>query len=141
MWRWQALIFASLMSLPALGFSVVSGSPLWALLALPLVLAVMLFSERYGRAYLERFACTLFHDGLRVSRGVYWRSEVFVPRTRIQHTEVQTGPIARRFGVAQLTLFTAGTHHGKVEVEGLPQAMAVELRDRLLERHGRHDAV
>lgn len=139
--RWQALVLALLMSLPYVGINLARGAPLRALVAIPVVLAFMLLSERYARAYLKRFACTLFPDGLRVTRGVFWRSEVFVPRARIQHTEVQTGPIARRFGIAKLTLFTAGTQLGKVEVEGLPQAAAMELRDRLLERHGRHDAV
>lgn len=47
--------------------------------------------HRYQLAYLARFRCTLLPDGLKVSRGIWWRSESFVPRSRIQHTDVNQG--------------------------------------------------
>jgi len=94
----------------------------------------------HGRAYIARFQCRLLPDGLWVHRGVLWRSEIFVPRSRIQHTEVQQGPLARRFGIANLKVYTAGTSHGEIGIDGLPQADALWLRDELLGRHG-HDGV
>ena len=63
-----------------------------------------------------------------------------MPRARVQHTEVHEGPLLRRFGMAALKVFTAGTRMAELEVRWLPRAAAMELRDRLLDRHGR-DAV
>ncbi len=75
-----------------------------------------------------------------MTRGVWWRNESFVPRSRIQHTDVNQGPLARRLGIASLLVHTAGTHLAHLGVNGLPHEAAIELRDRLLNRDGR-DAV
>ncbi len=94
----------------------------------------------YWRRYAEQFSCRLLADGLLVRRGVWWRTEIFVPRSRIQHTEVNQGPLARRLDLAQITVYTAGSHGAKIEVDGLALAQATHLRDQLLGRDG-HDAV
>ncbi len=94
----------------------------------------------YWRRYAEHFSCRLLADGLLVRRGVWWQEEIFVPRSRIQHTEVNQGPLARRHDLAQITVYTAGSHGAKIEVDGLALAHATQLRDQLLGRDG-HDAV
>jgi uncharacterized protein len=73
--------------------------------------------------------------GLTLWRGVLWRSVQRVPRNRVQHTDVTQGPIARIFGLATLTLFTAGNHYAAVSVPGLRHEDAVALRDHLLPDH------
>lgn len=108
-----------------------------ALLPAALLLGLSIY---YWRAYARHFGCVLLEDGLLVRRGVWWRKEVFVPRSRIQHTEVNQGPYARRYDLAQIAVYTAGTHAAKVEVDGLAAAEAFGLRDQLLGRDG-HDAV
>ena len=40
--------------------------------------------------------------------GVLWRSVKAVPYNRVQHAETASGPLDRRFGLARLTVFTAG---------------------------------
>jgi hypothetical protein len=92
--------------------------------------------RRYLAAYAARFRCRLLLDGLWIERGVYWRRETFVPRARVQHTDVNQGPLARRFGIAELKVFTAGTQAAEIEVDGLAHADALALRDRLLGRGG-----
>jgi hypothetical protein len=94
----------------------------------------------YWRRYAEHFTCRLLADGLLVRRGVWWRSEVFVPRSRIQHTEVNQGPLARHNDLAQIAVFTAGSHASKIEIDGLALTDATQLRDQLLGRDG-HDAL
>ncbi len=110
----------------------------WLIGTLPALIAasIIVFILLYGRAYLARFRCRLLSDGLWVDRGVWWRNETFVARARVQHTEVQQGPIARRYGMASLKVFTAGASHGEIEIGGLLHAEALWLRDELLGRHG-----
>ena len=114
---------------------------LWILLiGLVVTTTVFLAVLAHARAWLARFRCRLLADGLWVDQGVWWRSETFVPRARIQHTEVQQGPIARRYGIANLKVFTAGASHGQIDISGLTHEDALWLRDELLGRHG-HDGV
>lgn len=70
--------------------------------------------------------------GIEISYGVYWRAIVAVPRSRVQHIDVQQGPLRRKFGLATLVIYTAGTDHSSVELENLEHQVAVTLRDQLL---------
>ena len=72
--------------------------------------------------------------GLDIWSGVVWRSVVSVPRSRVQHIDVTQGPLQRRFGLATLSLHTAGTEHAKVTLSGLEHATALRVRDDLLVR-------
>jgi hypothetical protein len=69
-----------------------------------------------------------------------WRSVVNVARSRIQHTDVSQGPLERRFGLAGLLIYTAGTDHAEVQLRGLDHATALRIRDHLLAGGG-DDAV
>lgn len=71
-------------------------------------------------------------DGWHVRRGVLWRSETLVPRSRVQHVDVNHGPIDRHFGLASLKVHTAGTRMEAVTLHGLLEADALALRDALL---------
>ncbi|MEM6794537.1 MAG: PH domain-containing protein [Acidobacteriota bacterium] len=70
-------------------------------------------------------------DKLVIRRGVFWRSEALVPRTRVQHTDVTQGPIQRQFGLGTLTVHTAGTQFAAVPLGGLAYETALALRDQL----------
>lgn len=134
LWAWsQALLIA----LPLLPLSIVAGvwqGP-WAVLAVMLLglLAWRIASRHLGLA-VARFRCERFARGLRYRHGVWWQSEVFIPTARIQHTEVNQGPLARRYGIGKLKVFTAAVQLGALEIDGLAHADAELLRDRLLGR-------
>lgn len=70
--------------------------------------------------------------GFELKRGYVWWHHIFVPRERIQHTDVVQGPILRRYGMATLVINTAGTHEHSISVEGLPLSQAESLRSSLL---------
>lgn len=135
-WFWGTMVFVAPAVLIAFVVSIFADH--WGVAPLASIVgaSIIAFVLIYGRAHIARFRCRLLSDGLWVDRGVWWRSEVFVPRSRIQHTEVQQGPIARRYGVASLKVFTAGASHGEIEIDGLIHADAVWLRDEMLGRHG-----
>jgi uncharacterized protein len=78
--------------------------------------------------------------GLEIVRGVYWRTVINVPRSRVQHTDVSQGPLERRFGLGTLVVYTAGTQHSEVKLPGLDFAVARGVRAHLLP-DGEGDAV
>jgi membrane protein YdbS with pleckstrin-like domain len=78
--------------------------------------------------------------GLEIRRGIWWKHMVDVPRARIQHTDVQQGPLARHYGIGKLVVYTAGTEHASVTLDGLEHGRAIQMRDFLL-RGGEDDAV
>ena len=70
--------------------------------------------------------------GIEIRRGVYWRVVINVPRSRVQHIDVSQGPLERRYGLGTLVIYTAGTVHAKVELEGLEHGRALRIREHLL---------
>ncbi|MCR9245253.1 MAG: PH domain-containing protein [bacterium] len=107
----------------------------WAppLLAVLAVVVVWLLT-RYFRRYARTVSCQLSPLGLLIRRGVWWRAEIFVPRERVQHTDVDQGPLARRFGMASLKVFTAGSEHSQIEIDSLRHSEALAVRDELIDR-------
>ena len=63
-----------------------------------------------------------------------------VPLSRVQHTDVNQGPLQRRFSLSTLVVHTAGNRHAIVKLEGLGKEVAEGVRDELLKRRG-DDAV
>ncbi len=80
-------------------------------------------------------------NGLEIHRGVFWRHQITVPVSRIQHADVSQGPLQRQYGLAKLTLHTAGTHEASVELSGLAFETATWLREQLMAHQGAEDAV
>ena len=72
-------------------------------------------------------------DDLLIRKGIVFRSMVVVPYGRMQYVDVQAGPLARAFGIAQVQLHTAspGTD---AAIDGLPPDEASRLRDQLASR-------
>ena len=70
--------------------------------------------------------------------GVLWRSVKAVPFNRVQHAATGSGPLDRRFGLATLTVFTAGGSGGDLRVPGLNRDLAERLRGHIVDRVGHH---
>jgi len=69
---------------------------------------------------------------IEIKKGILWRKVLNVPRTRLQHIDVNSGPIERKYGLAHLIIHTAGTVGASVMLEGLDQETAVQIRDYLV---------
>ncbi len=87
---------------------------------------------RFASARFDRTRFRLDDHGLLIERGVFWRSVTRVPRSRVQHTDINRGPLDRYLGLAGLKVYTAGTSMASVGLEGLPAERALELRDELI---------
>lgn len=76
----------------------------------------------------------LKEDCLIIRTGVFWKLETVVPKSRIQHTDITQGPLQRLYEISELVIHTAGTRHALVALSGLPQRLAPQLRNHLLDR-------
>jgi membrane protein YdbS with pleckstrin-like domain len=100
-----------------------------------LALAVLLLGSAIGLPPLRYRYLRYCVDpgGLTIRSGIWWRSDVRVPRSRVQHTDVTQGPLERANDIATLVVFTAGTEHARVSLDGLPADRAARIRDFLVE--------
>src|SRR5690606_7037008 len=102
--------------------------PRGAFLAPVLLLALFLILRTPLRRYHAR-GYQMGADRLRVVRGLIFRSDTVVPFGRVQHIDVQQGPIERLYGLGTLVLHTAGNHNASVSLPGLAHADALAMRD------------
>lgn len=89
------------------------------------------------RTPLRRYATrgyVMGEDRLRVVRGLWFRSDTVVPFGRVQHIDVDQGPLERAYGLATLTLHTAGNHNASVALPGLAEADARAMRETIRAR-------
>ncbi len=70
--------------------------------------------------------------------GIWYQVQRFVPRDRVQHVDITSGPIARKFGLAHVHLYVAGAHGAVGAIPGLTPEKAEELRSMLVETQADH---
>ena len=114
---------------------------MWALMLLGLVLLACGLGTWLGYRSWKFSAWKLDDTGLHVRRGRWWQKEVLVPRSRVQHLDIERGPIERNFGLATLVVHTAGSRVHALRQPGFADADAVALRDALVPASARHDDV
>ena len=91
---------------------------LWLILRIPM--------RRYAaRGY------ALGEERLRVVGGVMFHTDTVVPFGRVQHIDVDQGPLERAYRLATLTVHTAGTHNASVSLPGLAHADALAMRESI----------
>lgn len=66
--------------------------------------------------------------------GIFFRSTLIIPFNRVQHCEIEHGPIDRMFGLASLSLFTAGGSASDLSIPGLTQDKAAALKNFITNR-------
>ncbi len=89
-------------------------------------------SEWFGfdrRGYLMRSRDLTYRSGW------LFHSITTVPFNRIQHSEVTQGPVAKRFRICTLKLYTAGSSGANLQISGLDEDVANQMRKILEERN------
>jgi len=104
-----------------------------------LLIALALIIRIPARRYSAR-GYQISADRLRVVRGLLFRHDTVVPFSRVQHIDVNQGPLDRLFGIATLTLHTAGNHNASVALPGLAEPLAREMRETI-RAHIRRDSL
>ena len=97
------------------------------------VLAVVLVPLSGGLALrrTRRTQWQLDDNAFGVRRQRLWSSDTRVPRARVQHLDIQRGPLQRRAGLSTLVVHTAGSQLQALRLSGLDHADAERLRERL----------
>jgi len=96
-----------------------------------LLAAFVLLAYRWPAARHKRLRYLVDEGGLRIRRGIFWRTVIWIPISRVQHTDVSQGPVQRSFELATLTVHTAGTAGASISLAGLEHGMAKRLHDHL----------
>lgn len=103
-----------------------TGAVLVPVVLVAVFLALMVPIKRYhARGY------DMGEDRLRVVRGILFRHDSVVPFGRVQHLDVEQGPIERFYGIGTLVLHTAGTHNASVRLPGLGHDDAMAMREAI----------
>ena len=106
------------------------GFALVFLIVLATVLIVLWAPARYRRSRYKMDEPAIHFE----SGYIFWRSAA-IPLNRIQHVEVQQGPIERHFSLGHLKIYTAGSLGSDLTVPGLLIGDAHTLKDQLLLKH------
>ena len=128
-WRWSNAvgyaIFGLLVTVGVIAAVKVGASVSWLLLPL-IVVALYVFTALTLKLEWESWTYRLTPEILEMSHGWLVRKSRTVPRDRIQHLDVNSGPFDRRFGLVQVVIHTAGANVGTIP--GLSPERADRLR-------------
>lgn len=72
------------------------------------------------------------HDIL-VRRGWFLQRTRVVPMNRVQHVSIQAGPLERKFGLAEVSVYTAATS-SDISIRGLKRETAEQIREWISSR-------
>ena len=102
----------------------------WTIIPINIAVAVWIISfvifTYIVPAYEYRsFSFEVFDEELEIQSGIWFRSNILVPMNRVQHVEVGSGPIMRKYKLASLKVVTAAKEH---EISGLHQSNAEALK-------------
>lgn len=61
--------------------------------------------------------------------GVIEKKMTTVPFSRIQHVEIDEGPISRIFGLSSLSVYTAGDSSDDLEIKGIKKEEALRIKE------------
>ena len=130
---WTPILLASLVAAVLLA---VFATPLLGLAPplIPALLAALLVPLALRRARTAGFA--LREHDIAFRYGVLFRKVVVLPFHRVQHVEVASGPLQRRYGLASLKLYTAGASDVDLRIDGLTAERAASLREHVTARAG-----
>ncbi len=98
----------------------------WPVTASMILMAVYLLVA--PAIYYARYRYRIGEDRIDVRRGVIFISHEIVPVERIHQLEVSRGPIDNMFGLADVTITTAG---GLASIQHLEKSVAEDIADSL----------
>lgn len=83
------------------------------------------------RAY-RSWKLRLDRQVLETRSGIWFRVVRLLPLTKLQHVDVERGPLERLFGLSSLVLYTAGANTASIKIPALDAKQAMRLRDLLV---------
>ncbi|WP_239326899.1 PH domain-containing protein [Paenibacillus sp. ACRRX] len=98
--------------------------PGWIALCI-FVFTFVLFTWIVPVVEYERFKYEVFEEEVEIRSGLIWIRDVLIPMVKVQHVELESGPLMRRYGLAEVKVVTAASTH---RIKGLKQAEAEQLK-------------
>ena len=133
-WRIGGLIGLALIALCVIPTVIllsvfVGKAPLWILLGgLVLALWVVIYIVMVPAIRYNRWRFEVTEDEVDLYYGVIVRKRIIIPLVRVQFTDTKQGPVKKAFGIAEVTINTAG---GEKTIPGLLDEDADALRDKV----------
>ena len=124
---WTPLLLASFVPFLAAQFL-----PLLLIPALVVILAAIIVPLLIRKTKVKGIA--LREHDIAYRSGLYWKKTVLLPFNRVQHAEVSSGPLQRKYGLASLKFFTAGGSSVDLRVDGLMRERAEAIRSVIMKK-------
>ena len=106
--------------------------PGWhGVILIPVLIASILLILRVPQRRWAARGYAVGEERLRVVRGLLFHSDTVVPFGRVQHIDVDQGPLERAYDIATLTVHTAGSHNASVHLPGLKHEDAIAMRETI----------
>lgn len=139
-WNWSLLwviiaaAFTGFLFLPKVRLSTTAVLCIGGVLLLLAVVhkAAQLISFRH-RAFALREHDIVYRQGWLI------RKTEFCPLNRIQHCSVNAGIFERKYGLASLEVFTAGSNGADIVIKGLTTEQAEQLKEIIIRKTGQDD--
>lgn len=93
------------------------------------ILLVGIFVLMMAKVYFDRKKYRLFDKNLTYRKGLLVHKETTVPFSRIQHIEIDEGPLERYFKLATMSIYTAGDSGKDLKINGLKVDEAQEMKE------------
>ena len=91
------------------GLRMANDLPFWLFyLATPVFVPLIVYYAVYPGIFYRHYRYRMDDDCIEIRRGVIFHSHVLVPVERVHQVQVTKGPILRKFGLANVTVTTAG---------------------------------
>lgn len=91
-------------------------------------ISALLFIWLLPEMKYRRFQYELFDEELEIKSGLLIIRNVLIPMVRVQHVELESGPLMRKYELASVAVVTAATTH---RISGLKQSEAHFLKRRI----------
>ncbi|HEY0677332.1 MAG TPA: PH domain-containing protein [Chitinophagaceae bacterium] len=97
-------------------------------------LLITIFSYWVMNRSFKRKAYAIRDKDVLYQTGWIVRRLQICPFNRIQHCSVHSGPLERQFGLAALSLFTAGSEGSDMKIPGLTEESAASIREFIMQK-------
>ena len=116
------------------------GQKLWLVAVFSGIAALAFATRRLIRMRFEREGFALRAYDIIHQRGYWWMTNTAVPFARVQHVEIEQGPVAKRFGLCTLRIYTAGGGSGDLSIAGIALEDAHRIKAFITEKAGTDEA-
>ena len=107
-------------------------SALGAWFILLLIALFISYREFFVRGYVLR------ENDITYKSGWLFHHQITIPFNRIQHTEINHGPIDRFFKLCELDIYTAGGSSSDLSISGLDPEKAANIKEYISEKTAQH---